>query len=93
MGQDLPVHLRVSLERSRVSGKPPWGYRFKRGRVVPDAAEQETLNRMLALRAEGMGAKRIAVALNEDGGTNTRTGRPWTHGAIQAILRRIEAAA
>ncbi len=77
----------------RVSGKPPWGYRFDCGRVVADTDEQVILTRMLVLRAEGLGAKRIAAALNEAGGTNPRTNRAWTHGAIQAVLRRIEAAA
>ena len=87
------VMAELRRQGRRISGKPPWGYRFVRGRVVADTAEQTILTRMLALRAQGLGAKRIATALSENGKTNPRTQRPWTHGAIQAVLRRIEAVA
>jgi len=71
----------------RISGIAPFGYRFEDGDVVPVEAEQELLARILELRAEGLGARRIAAALNDAGLKNPRTGRFWSHGTVGDLLR------
>lgn len=71
----------------RISGRPPFGYRFEGGDVVEVAAEQEILARILRLRGEGRGARRIARALNDAWIKNPRTRRWWTHGTIGDLLR------
>ena len=71
----------------RVSGRAPFGYRFDQGEVVPVEAEQELLTRMLELRSQGLGVRRIATALNDAGYKNPRTRRWWTHGTVGDLLR------
>ena len=75
----------------RVSGKPPLGFRFADGELVPVPAEAAVLARMLELRASGAGAKRIADTLNGENGGNPRTGKPWNYGTVAAIIRRVAA--
>ena len=47
------------------------------------------MRRIVALREDGLGARRIARALAEDG-RNPRSGRPWTPEGVASILRRLE---
>jgi DNA invertase Pin-like site-specific DNA recombinase len=70
----------------RVSGRPPFGFRFERGRVVEVAEEQAMLARMKGLADEGAGCYRIASALNAEGALNPRTKAPWFFGTVRAIL-------
>jgi len=71
----------------RCSRFPPFGHRFDSdNRVVQVAAEQEVLQRMLKLEAEGAGCYRIATVLNADGTYNPRTGRPWFYGTLRSII-------
>jgi DNA invertase Pin-like site-specific DNA recombinase len=79
----------------KVSSRPPLGFRFEGERVVEDPAEQEVLGRMLELQDAGAGEYAVASALNREGVVNPRTGRPWFHGTVRAILhsaaRRVAA--
>jgi DNA invertase Pin-like site-specific DNA recombinase len=77
----------------RTSRHPRFGYRFEDGALVPTRREQGVLSRILALRAEGLGARRIVAALTEAGIPNPRTGRPWNLGTLRAILRSHDRAA
>ncbi len=74
----------------RTSRFAPFGYRIEGNRVVPVEAEQRDLERILALRAQGLGPRRIASALNDEGAANPRSGRPWHYGSLKAILRTVE---
>ena len=74
----------------RISGRAPFGYRFDGDAVVPDSKEQAILERILQLRAEGLGARRIARALRGVGVRNPRTRRAWTHGTIGDVVRTAE---
>jgi DNA invertase Pin-like site-specific DNA recombinase len=71
----------------RVSGRPPFGFRFEGDGLEAVPEEQEILGRMMRLRSRGNGARRIAAKLNRDGTLNPRTGRPWNYGTVAAILR------
>ncbi len=71
----------------RTSRFPPFGFEHRNGRRVRVPTEQRLLRRILALRAKGLGSKRIARALNRAGRINPRTGRPWNYGTVAAILR------
>jgi site-specific DNA recombinase len=73
----------------RVSGKPPFGYAFRDGRIVEEPGEQRILARILELRGDGLGAKAIARALNETGSRNPRTTASWSHGTIGHVLKRL----
>ena len=74
----------------RTSGRPPFGFRFEDGREVEVPGELELLQRLLALKADGLGAQRIANAMNEAGTGNPRTGGAWNRGTVQAILKTAE---
>ncbi|MHC4135089.1 MAG: recombinase family protein [Planctomycetota bacterium] len=82
------AHLR--RQGRRTSGRPPFGFRFEAGLEVGVPAEQEVLRAMLDLRAEGLGARRIARELAGRGAANPRSGRPFTPGTVQAIVRTAE---
>ena len=65
------ARVRKRAKEGRCEGRKPYGY-FD--------GEAATLERLKALRAEGLGFDRIAARLNEEG-VATRTGRPW-HGVV-----------
>ncbi len=65
------ARLRKKAKTGRCEGRKPYGF-FE--------GEDEVLNRIKALRAEGLGFDRIAARLNQDG-VPTRTGKPW-HGVV-----------
>jgi DNA invertase Pin-like site-specific DNA recombinase len=75
----------------RISGKPPLGYRFKRGRLVEVPAELEVLAKMRRLEAQGLGSKAVAGRMNAAGIIHPRTRRPWFHGTVRDILMRARA--
>lgn len=78
----------------------PFGYRTASGATTAQAGdrealvlhdgEQRILRTMHALQSRGKGPRRIATALNVDAGANPRTGRPWTPGNVQSVLRTAE---
>jgi hypothetical protein len=57
--------------------------------LVAHAEEQAALRRIIGLREQGRGARKIAAALNEQG-ANPRSGKPWTPENVATILRRLE---
>lgn len=74
-------------------GRPPFGYEVvpdpadpKRRRLTPLPAEAAIARRIFELRAhQGLGARAIAILLNEEGHTNR--GRRWNKTVIHALLR------
>ena len=60
-----------------------------RSPLVAHADEQAALKRIIRLREQGRGARKIAAALNEKG-TNPRNGRTWTPKNVATILRRLD---
>jgi len=79
----------LKRQGKRVSGRPPFGYRFKGDKVVPVRAEQRIVRRIRKLKAEGLGSWRITKRMNARGGKNPRTGKPWSRGSVFAICRRL----
>jgi DNA invertase Pin-like site-specific DNA recombinase len=69
------ARMRKRAKEGRCEGRKPFGYY---------EGEAAALDRMKALRAEGLGFDRIAARLNDEH-VPTRTGRPW-HGVV---LNRI----
>jgi DNA invertase Pin-like site-specific DNA recombinase len=65
------ARLRKRAAEGRCEGRKPFGYYD---------GESAALDRMKALRADGMGFDRIAAQLNAEG-VATRTGKPW-HGVV-----------
>ncbi|MGA2143884.1 MAG: recombinase family protein [Bryobacteraceae bacterium] len=65
------ARMRKRAKEGRCEGRKPYGFYD---------GEAAALERVKALRAEGLGFDRIAVRLNEEH-VPTRTGRPW-HGVV-----------
>jgi len=65
------ARMRKRAKEGRCEGRKPYGYY---------EGEEAALERLKALRAEGLGFDRIAARMNEEG-ISTRTGRPW-HGVV-----------
>ncbi len=74
----------------RTSRFAAFGSCHKEGRLVPVEEEQRLLRRILELRSQGLGPRRIANTLNSGDVANPRSGRPWHYGSIKAILRTLK---
>jgi DNA invertase Pin-like site-specific DNA recombinase len=70
------ARLRKRAKTGRCEGRKPYGF-FE--------GEADVLNRIKALRAEGLGFDRVATHLNGEH-VPTRTGRPWHGVVINRIL-------
>lgn len=87
----------IAREGRARSGRLPFGYRTRanpeatqavagdRSPLVENTEEQRLLGRMLNLRGRGLGARRIARAMNAES-RNPRTGREWTPSTVQKLL-------
>jgi len=99
--EQIGERTRFALEAVAREGRPrshrtPFGWKTatgsdrpelgERAPLVADPREQQLLARIFDLEGEGLGARRIAAALNAEGLLNPRTGRPWTFGAVAGIL-------
>jgi site-specific DNA recombinase len=69
----------------RISGRPPFGFRFEGSELVEVPAEQAILDHILELLGRGLGARRIRAELGDM--PNPRTGRAFGVGTLQAVLR------
>ncbi len=79
--------MRRRALRGEVLGRAPYGYVVADRQLVPDPREAATVKRIFAMYLdENEGIRRIARRLN-DQGIVTRTGRPWTAGAVRNVLR------
>jgi site-specific DNA recombinase len=76
------------LEGKRI-GEVPYGFSLDvDGKtLLDDAGEQKTLTLILEFRQSGMSLRQISDELNHRGIAAKKGGR-WTHGQVQAILRR-----
>jgi DNA invertase Pin-like site-specific DNA recombinase len=70
---------RMKAREGRCEGRKPYGH---------FAGEQEALERIKELRANGLGFDRIAVVLNAEN-VPTRTGKPWHGMVVNRILARV----
>ncbi|MGW1772040.1 recombinase family protein [Streptomyces sp. NPDC002104] len=68
-------------------GAPPFGWAAVGGRLAPESREQQTLHRALELRAAGMTLRAICQILDDEG-RSSRSGAPWSSGALSRILER-----
>ncbi len=84
-------HLRN--QGKRISGKLPFGFDLAEDRIslIPNPREQAGLRLLGQLRAQGLGRRRIAAALTEQG-IPTKTGAAiWSPQAVGRILQRDSA--
>lgn len=79
-----------SRRGQHANGPAPCGWRTEHGELVPVPSELDTIERMLALRSEGLRQSDIAEQLNTDG-LHTRTSAAWTQPVVSRVLRREDA--
>ncbi|NBM20142.1 hypothetical protein [Streptomyces sp. GC420] len=68
-------------------GAPPYGWVAVEGGLAPDSREQEALARARELRDQGYTLRSICEVLDAERHL-TRSGRPWSSGALSRILDR-----
>ena len=73
----------------RISGHPPYGWRFLDGCLIEVVGEQAVLSTIEGYRALGYSLRKIADQLNRDG-VKAKLGGPWSHSSIQSVLVRAE---
>jgi DNA invertase Pin-like site-specific DNA recombinase len=92
------IRLRMRSGRSRKregggyagDGPPPLGYRAVGRELVADDDEQEVLDRIRALRAEGRSLREIGTMLTAEG-LRPKRSDSWRPGSLALIVRRLEA--
>jgi len=79
----------IEPERRRrvldLTGQTPFGWKRKKGRLVPSVAEQKIIGRMREARRDGMSLHAIARALTSEG-VPTKNGGRWHAKSISQIL-------
>jgi len=72
-----------------ISGQIPYGYDLALDgeNLLPNPEEQAGLQVIQRLRARGLGRRKIAAALSNQG-IVTKTGTAWSPQAVGAILKR-----
>lgn len=95
--RQIAADTRRSMMRSAqngywVGGCPPFGYQARpapedprRKRLEPVAEEVATVQRIFQMRAQGQGARAIALTLNEEGLSNRQ--HRWFKSSVLALLR------
>lgn len=90
------ISLRLRSGRKRKAekggyahGRPPYGFRARGGELVPDAYEQEVIDRIAELKRGGIGSLRaIASALTAEG-YRPRGGGAWHPQTLSGIISRL----
>ncbi|AHI06565.1 hypothetical protein BDW_10325 [Bdellovibrio bacteriovorus W] len=76
----------------RTGARPPYGFCFLLGEVVPEPKEYPTLLLLHKLWNNNESIMSILKRL-EVRGLKSRTGKAWSYGVIQSIIKRFEAEA
>jgi DNA invertase Pin-like site-specific DNA recombinase len=83
------AHLRS--QGRRISGAIPFGFDLEGDRLVPNAAEQETLSLIRQLREEGRSLRAIAAELEVRGIRTKSGGATWAPKVLAGLLERVAA--
>lgn len=70
-----------------INGRAPFGLMWREGRLVACPAEERIVQKIVALRAQGLTLAQVARRLNAAGAT-TRGGTPWQAHHVWAVAKR-----
>ena len=70
------------------TGKPPFGYRNERGKVVADAREQKAVRRIITLRGRGETYEDIAMILEKEGHKNRAGDKAISPKVVWTVAKR-----
>jgi DNA invertase Pin-like site-specific DNA recombinase len=73
-------------QQGRAWNHAPFGWDAVDGRLVANATEQITLNRLRDLRASGTSYHKVAAILDGEGRA-TKRGGPWQAASVCSVLR------
>ncbi len=87
------VRLKAGRKRKHETGgyaygRPGLGYKAEGGKLVADESEQETLQLILRLHAEGLSTRQIAERLNESEHHSPKRADQFYSSTISRIIRR-----
>ena len=77
--------LGAKKTRGEPMGRPPYGWTYRRKKLVESPNEQATLSRIMTMYRDGMSSTQIAATLNADGVPSKR-GKRWGLSAISRII-------
>lgn len=80
------LHHKRDVE-GKVLGSLPFGFKRRDDAVVKDGAKFDVVERILALREDGVSFQAIAKKLNEDGIPTKREGSRWYASTVRGIAR------
>jgi hypothetical protein len=93
------IKLRLRTGRARKNrnggyayGPPPLGSRAEGRQLVADSNEQQVVDRIRVLRAEGRSLREIAETLTAEGFKPKRS-TTWHPGSLSLIINRLELSA
>lgn len=78
--------MRHRKQHHKVFNHAPYGFDIKGDDLIPNAAEQKVIRRILKLHEAGKTYRDIAAALNKSG-VKTKLGKTWQPGTIHALLK------
>lgn len=86
-------HFEIPLrpdDSRRTTGAHTFGYKLRHRQAIPNKREQEAIEKMIKLRAQGFSYEKIAEILNTIGVTTKRGGAKWYAKTIRGILLRTQ---
>lgn len=78
------------LQGKQIGNKTPYGYDLIDGKLVPNAGEQDVIRMVNEHHAAGMGTRKIARLLEEQGITTKEGSTNWQAIQVQRLLHRAE---
>ncbi len=91
IGERTKDALKAKKSRGeKTGGHVPYGYVLAADgkTLIEDEKEQEVIKRIVELRKMGMGFRKIAQTINEDG-IATKNGKEWKDMTVKRVLERI----
>jgi site-specific DNA recombinase len=91
IGERTRDALKYKRQTGQRVGKVPFGFSLLRDgkTLVPNPAEQETMQTIKSLRAEGLPLRKIAEELDRRGIATKEGNRRWGHSTVARILGRV----
>ena len=86
---DIPVREAHKPHNGRVSS-PSYGTKLRSGRASPHVAEQQMIETIKELRAQGLTLRKVAEILTNMGVPTKKRGKSWHPEMVKRILDRME---
>ena len=85
------AHKRTIGEKT--GGDVPFGFRVKKGKLIPDAEEQKTVRLVLDLAGKGLSLREVCRQLEAAGVARKNGSKTWHPQTVRRIIERSKKAA